>query len=699
MNDTEQAYIQQKLQALFAEIRTHDKHYHTLDAPIISDATYDQLRAEFDQMLQDYPAFAAQFTPQDTPGAPTQKGFAQHQHDLPMLSLEKVKSSIELQAFLKRNAEFLHQSEDIAYWADVKIDGLSVALHYQQGQLIKAATRGDGHVGEDITANILALCDQTDFVPTHLPTYSAAMPKRVEIRGEIYMAKSDFYALNAQQEADGQKKFANPRNAAAGSIRQLDASISARRPLKMICFGLGQSSAPIARTMAELYQQFIQWGMPISGQHRLITGLTALQEYWTQQAEIRATLNYDIDGVVFKINDLSTQEKMGRLTRTPRWAVAAKFDPERGTSQIEQIEVNVGRTGTVTPVAILKPVNIGGVMISRASLHNRDEIARLDVRIGDFVEIMRAGDVIPKVVRVLLHQRDAHTQAYNFPTHCPSCQRPLQQHPTQVAVFCPGSKHCPAQQIERLNHFVARRSMDIEGLGGKQIARFYHAGLIRDYVDIYHLSQHAETVKQWEGFGAKSWQNLMVAIEASRKITLPRLLVALGIPQIGEASAILLAELFGTFAALQKFCGELDKDRDSKQEYLEQINGIGPSMAEDILDYFTNAEHQASLKALLPCLDIAPFKTSGVDGVLSGKTVVFTGKFARFSRSAAQETAHGLGARVASAVSGKTDLVVAGEDAGSKRSKAEKLGITIWNEQQWQDCVDAAVRATASTES
>ncbi|NQY81708.1 MAG: NAD-dependent DNA ligase LigA [Alphaproteobacteria bacterium] len=678
--------IAKRLEILFAELRRHDALYHGADHSEISDAEYDVLRDEFQQLLSKHAEFAERYTPRDTPGVTPGAEFTAVTHEVPMLSLEKVKTLGELAAFVQRCQDFLNTPEDLMFFSDVKVDGLSVALHYRCGKFDRAATRGDGRVGEDITHTIRTV----KGIPHHLPN----APESLEVRGEVYMRKDDFYRLNAEQETLGKKVFSNPRNAAAGSVRQLDPAISAARPLQFLAFGLGASSVPIGAHMSEVYARFSGWSMPHSGQAQLCEGFAAMADYWQGIATQRAQIAFDIDGVVFKLDALSDQTRMGALMRTPKWAVAAKFDPDSGISQIEDIAVQVGRTGVVTPVAHLKPVNIGGVLIRRASLHNRDEILRKDIRLGDTVRLVRAGDVIPKVEEVLLDQRIRDSEVFVFPQICPSCDRCLEFSKDQVAVRCPGGWDCEAQAIERLKYFVSREALDIDGMGGKLIERLYHEGLVRRPSEIFALDQHCETVQNWLGFGEKSWHNLMQAIRQRRSLQFSTFLLSLGIPQIGQASAQLLATHYVTLESLQ---ADIARPRVEVLERLMEINGIGQSMAEDFLDALCDPVHLCEVMSLAAVLDIvsAPMPKT-INGVLGGKTVVFTGKFIAFSRAEAQEKARLLGAKVASSVSSKTDIVVAGDDAGSKRAKAEKLGIDIWQEPDWLAALAAVSQKDAS---
>ena len=663
----------ERAEELFFQIRHHDTLYHGKDAPEISDGEYDALREEFERILADNPRIAADYAPRDTAGSPGSESFADITHQVPMLSLEKVRSRQELTAFVMRAQEFLNLTTTPKFFADVKLDGLSVTLHYYDGKLQQAATRGDGNIGENITHTVRTI--------PWIPHTIARAPEHLEVRGEVFMRKEDFYILNEQQEAQGKKLFANPRNAAAGSVRQLDPAISAQRPLKFFAFGLGAHSAPVAEDMHAVYARLADWNIPISPEGQCCHSLEQMLAYWQQMALRRGEMPYDIDGVVFKIDRLADQERMGALTRTPKWAVAAKFDPDSGISEIENIVLQVGRTGVITPVAELSAVNIGGVLIRRASLHNRDEIARKDVRVGDTVRLVRAGDVIPKIEEVLLDERGEGAVPFAFPRRCPSCERELQEKEDEVAVRCPGGWDCQAQVLGRLKYFASRQVLDIDGLGTKLIERLYSEGMVKMPSDFFALGNHGEIIQKWEGFGEKSWKNLLKAIDARREVRFSTFLLALGLPQIGQASALLLAEHFHD---LSRLIAAMEQPREEVLQELSEIHGFGRSMAEEFWDGLHEPVLAQEILRLEGVLKIVPDPQSvGEDSAISGKIVVFTGKFADFSRREAQEKARTLGAKVASSVSSKTDIVIAGADAGSKQRKAEKLGITLWSEQDW----------------
>ena len=662
---------------LFDEVRRHDRLYHQQDAPEISDAEYDRLRGRFEDLLESHPEWREEFDRRDSPGAEPVDAFETVRHRVPMLSLEKAGDREGLVAFVQRCRDYLHVAGSLEFFADVKVDGLSVSLLYRRGRLARAVTRGDGQSGEDITHTVARIAG--------LPRRLDGAPEEIELRGEIYMSREDFYRLNALQEEGGEKVFANPRNAAAGSVRQLDPEVAASRPLKFLAFGVGVVPSGMVETMEALYRQFSAWSVPQSDQARLCGSLEEMEQYWDDLAARRSRLDYDIDGVVFKVNAFRDQERLGLLSRTPRWAVAAKFSPDSGISVVEGIVVQTGRTGVVTPVAEVASINIGGVMVRRASLHNRDEIARLDVRVGDTVRLIRAGDVIPKVVEVLPGHRPEGSRPFVFPAECPSCGRTLERSGDEVAVRCPGGWDCPGQAVERLKYAVSRTAFDIEGLGAKLVERLYREGLLRRPGDLFDLGAHKETLIGWDGLGEKSWDNLAAAIAKSRRIEFSRLLLAMGIPRIGSAGALVLSLYFGDPDGMRTKLAS-----DNLLEELTALDGIGETMARDVLAFLRDPDESAELERLCSVLEVVADSTPAVDGALSGQGVVFTGKLESLSRAEAQDQARMLGARVLTSVSAQTDLVVVGSGAGSKRAKAEKLNIKVLDESGWQALVAEA---------
>ena len=561
--------------------------------------------------------------------------------------------------------------------AEPKIDGLSLGLRYERGRLVQGATRGDGVTGEDVTANVRTL----KSVPERLA--GGGWPEVIEIRGEVYMERTGFFVLNEERAAAGEAQFANPRNAAAGSLRQLDPAITARRPLKFFAYAWGEASAPFARSHAEALQHFADWSLPVNPRSRLCHGVDDVLAYYHEIAADRAALPYDIDGVVYKVDDLPLQERLGMVSRAPRWALAHKFPAQQAQTVLRDILISVGRQGALTPVAALEPITVGGVVVQRATLHNEDEIARKDVRIGDTVIVQRAGDVIPQIVGVVLERRPADAQPYRFPDHCPVCGSLAVREHGMVARRCTGGLICAAQAVERLKHFVARDCFDIEGLGTKHIQAFWEDGLIRQPGDIFRLNP--EIIQQREGWGEVSARKLVAAIDERRRISLERFVNALGIPQVGQATARLLAR---HYRSLARWRAEMEAASGSDSEAragLVDIHGIGEDMAADIIGFFAEPHNRAVLDDLANEVTVLDYEgpSARTASALAGKTIVFTGSLDSMSRSEAKARAEALGANVTSAVSAKTDYVVAGADPGSKATKAAALGVKLLDEAQW----------------
>ena len=664
---------------LGAEIAEHDRRYHQDDAPTVSDADYDALRRQYEALEQAHPELVDAQSAK-VGAAPSEK-FAKVRHSVPMLSLGNIFADDEVAEFCARVRRFLGMAEDapLAVVAEPKIDGLSCALTYERGELVRAATRGDGFEGEDVTANVLTVA----AIPKRLD----GAPALLEVRGEVYLAHEDFERINQRQAAAGKPTFANPRNSAAGSLRQLDARVTAERPLKFFAYAWGEISAPFADTQAGALAAFGRFGLPVNPLTRLCqTAEEMLAQYRAIEAQ-RATLGYDIDGVVYKVDDLALQRRLGVVSRSPRWAVAHKFPAERATTRVEAIEIQVGRTGALTPVAKLHPVTVGGVVVSNATLHNEDEIARLDVRVGDTVRIRRAGDVIPQVIEVL---RDAAHEArprFTFPEVCPRCGsaalREIDEKTGKADVVrrCTGRLVCPAQAIEGLKHFASRNAFDIEGLGDKQIELFYIRDRIRTAADIFTLAERdgdgAPPLKDWDGFGETSARNLFAAIDARRRVDFNRFLYALGVRHVGETNARRLARHFGDLESLR---AAIASDGGGA---LSGIDGIGPAVVESLVDFFAEPHNASALDRLLAQISIAPMPAQAAGHPLAGKTVVFTGGLERMSRDEAKALAERLGAKVSGSISAKTDLVVAGPGAGSKLAKARELGVETIDEEEW----------------
>lgn len=674
----------EELRALAEEIASHDTAYHQLDTPVITDADYDALRRRNDAIEAAFPDLVREDSPNRRVGASVAAGFGKVTHARPMLSLGNAFTEQDVADFLDRIRRFLSLGSDepVSIAAEPKIDGLSISLRYEQGRLIQAATRGDGAVGEDVLRNIQTFPD--DQVPKQLQDDA---PDVVEVRGEIFMGKADFAALNVRQEEKNAKPFANPRNAAAGSLRQLDPTITAQRPLRFFAYAWGEISVPVGETHDAVLKQFETWGFVTNPLARVCDNITEIMEMYRHVEEQRATLDYDIDGIVYKVNRLDWQERLGFVSRAPRWAIAHKFPAEKAQTTLRLISIQVGRTGTLTPVAELDPVNVGGVLVSRATLHNEDEINRLGVRVGDSVIIQRAGDVIPQVVTVIEGKRPPDSVPFEFPKTCPECGSVAVREEGEVAWRCSGGLVCRAQVVERLRHFVSRDAFDIEGFGAKHIEAFYDDGLIKTPADIFRL--RGADLAGREGWGDKSAENLIAAIADRRAIPLDRFIYALGIRHIGQSTAKLLARHYGSLVAWRdamKNMAAVAKEKMGSQERQElvELDGIGDAVADAFADFFNEKHNTDVLDALgevLTVEDVAAPDTSS--SPVAGKTVVFTGALETMSRGEAKARAEMLGAKVAGSVSKKTDYVVAGPGAGSKAKKAQELGVAILSEADW----------------
>jgi DNA ligase (NAD+) len=682
-----------ELERLAGEIARHDALYYREDAPQISDADYDQLRQRNAAIEARYPQLVRADSPARRVGAAPVEAFGKVRHAVPMLSLGNAFDEQDVSDFLARVRRFLGLPQDavVEVTAEPKIDGLSISLSYEKGRLVQAATRGDGSEGENVTANV----ETVRQIPHRLR--GATTPDLIEVRGEIFLAHADFEKLNAEQATAGGKIFANPRNAAAGSLRQLDASITARRPLRFFAYGWGAASTLPADTQAGVYRQFERWGLPLNPLLRICKSTAEVLAFHRAMADQRASLGYDIDGVVYKVNRLDWQTRLGFVSRAPRWAIAHKFPAEEVTTRLNDIEIQVGRTGALTPAAKLEPVTVGGVVVSNATLHNEDEIARKDIRIGDTVIVRRAGDVIPQVLGVVLERRPKGAKPYQMPVICPACGsqavREVDEKTGRVDVVrrCTGGLICPAQAKERLKHFVSRNAFDIEGLGEKQIELFYDEGRIMQPADIFTLAKReaqlpaAKRLTEKKGFGAKSIDNLFKAIEARRRVPLERLIYALGIRHVGETTARDLAKALGTlasFRAAAMAATTAGKDSAAYRE-LDDIEGIGATVIDALIAFFGEPHNLQALDDLLAEIDVEPFRRVARASPVSDKIVVFTGTLERLTRSEAKAMAERLGAKVTGSVSAKTDYVIAGADAGSKLAKARELGVTVLSEDDW----------------
>jgi DNA ligase (NAD+) len=667
-----------ELAALGEEIARHDRAYHELDAPEITDAEYDALRRRLAAIEARFPALVQPDSPSRRVGAAPGQGFAKRRHRVPMLSLDNAFEAADFAEFCDRARRFLGMKEgELAFVAEPKIDGLSISLTYEDGKLSYGATRGDGTEGEDVTANLRTMA----AVPQ---TLHGRAPALIEIRGEVFMTKADFLALNEAQIAAGERVFANPRNAAAGSLRQLDAKVTAGRRLSLFAYAMGEASEPVADSHWAYLQRLRDWGFSVNPLSAQLPGETGAERFQGEIGVKRATLPYDIDGVVYKIDSLPLQRRLGFVGRAPRWAIAWKFPAEQATTVLQDILIQVGRTGALTPVAALAPINVGGVLVTRATLHNEDEIARKDARIGDTVVLQRAGDVIPQIVSVVMDRRPSDTVAWSPPTHCPACGSNAERPPGEVVRRCTGGLTCPAQTEERLVHFVSRAAFDIDGLGEKTIREFHAEGLVRGPADIFRLPTHETAIAQREGWGVTSARNLSRAIEARRRIPLARFIYALGIRRIGEANARLLARHYGSYDNWRAQMLAATTIGSEARSDLGSILGIGEAIATELAAFFQERRNVETLDELAGLLDILPPEPeASASGALAGKVVVFTGTLQTMSRPEAKALAEKLGAKVTDSVSRKTDLVILGEDAGSKARKAAELGIRTLSEAEW----------------
>jgi DNA ligase (NAD+) len=691
---------------LEAEIKQHDEAYYQKDAPVISDAEYDALRRRYEAIEARFPDLQTLESLSRKIGAAPARGFAKVRHAVPMLSLQNAFDADEVTDFVARIRRFLNlkDGEPVAFTAEPKIDGLSMSLRYEDGELVRAATRGDGTEGEDVTANIKTI----DDVPHKLK--GRGLPA-AEVRGEVYMLKHDFIALNKRQAAAGEQVFANPRNSAAGSLRQKDPSITASRPLHFFAYAWGEITKMPSDTQSGMIKWLADSGFKTNPLWKLCKSVDDMLAFHREIESKRAKLDYDIDGVVYKLDRLDWQERLGFVSRSPRWAIAHKFAAERATTVLRDIEIQVGRTGALTPVAKLEPVTVGGVVVQNASLHNEDYIKGIgndggpirdgkDIRIGDTLTIQRAGDVIPQIVDVDLAKRPKNAKPYKFPEVCPACGSHAVREDDEAVRRCTGALVCPAQQVERLRHFVSRAAFDIEGLGEKQVQAFHAEGLIMEPADIFTLkardARSSKKLIEREGYGETSVRNLFDAIDARRNITLDRAIYALGIRHIGETNARLLARHYGTIEALRDAAraavppsgAKGDKGNDTWQE-LNATEGIGSVVAEAVVEFFKEPRNIEALGRLLKEIEIAPMEEVRRDTPVAGKTVVFTGALEKMTRDEAKAMAERLGAKVAGSVSKKTDYVVAGPGAGSKLAEAKKHGVATLTEDEWFRLVGA----------
>ncbi len=688
VSDLTEAQAAAELEQLAAEISAHDARYYRQDAPSVSDAEYDGLKQRNAAIEARFPTLVRDDSPSLRIGAAPSETFAPVEHGVPMLSLDNAFATEDVADFVKRIRRFLGLDETpIDFTAEPKIDGLSASLLYVDGRLVRGATRGDGRVGEDVTANLRTLGD----IPERLA--GSGWPARIEVRGEVYIAHAAFAAMNAAAQAAGDKPYANPRNAAAGSLRQIDPTITARRPLQFFAYAWGEVSEAFATTQGEALAKLRDWGFPVNPHSTEVTDVEGLTGVYRRLEGQRASLGYDIDGVVYKVDRLDWQGRLGAVGRVPRWAIAHKFPAEQARTTLIDIDIQVGRTGALTPVARLAPVTVGGVVVSNATLHNADEIARKDVRVGDTVIIQRAGDVIPQIVGVIESDRPPGSEPYEFPRVCPCpLKTPVTRETTTSGVEtvvqrCTGELACPFQKVEHLKHFVSRRAFDIEGMGEKQLTSMFEDGLIREPADLFTLGLRDRTnlkkLKDREGAGETSVANLFAAIEARRNISLARFIFGLGVRHIGETTAQTLARGYGSATAFLAAMDAVASGDATAAEELDALDQVGEAVIEAVRSFFAEAHNRAMVQRLYEQLTVADAEKPKTDTAVAGKTVVFTGALERMTRDEAKAQAERLGAKVASSVSKKTDIVVAGPGAGSKLKTATELGLTIMTEEAW----------------
>ena len=690
-----------ELARLAEEIAAHDAAYYQQDAPLVSDGEYDALRRRNEEIEARFPELKRSDSPSERVGAAPTSAFGKVEHVVPMLSLGNAFDDADVTDFDARIRRFLNLEADaeLVFTSEPKIDGLSASLRYEKGVLVQGATRGDGRVGEDITANLKTLPD----IPHQLPT---GVPDIVEVRGEVYMSHADFAALNARQEAAGGKIFANPRNAAAGSLRQLDPEITKQRPLKFFAYAWGDMSAMPANTQSGMMARFSEWGFSVNPAFVTAADTAGLLAHWAEIEGQRAALDYDIDGMVYKVDRLDYQNRLGFVSRAPRWATAHKFPAEQATTTLNDIDIQVGRTGALTPVAKLEPITVGGVVVSNATLHNADEITRKDIRIGDRVIIQRAGDVIPQVVRVLEEERKPDSKPFEFPAICPACGAEATREirddgEADVVTRCSAGFSCPAQARERLKHFVSRAALDIEGLGQKQIDDYWTLNLIRTPQDIFTLQarfendppeiwQYTSGSKDKIGTLKDSARKLFAAIESRKTADLDRFIFALGIRHIGETSARLLARHYMSLPAMMQAAQAMAAGDEAARNEIETLDGVGKALVDALIGFFASQDNCAAVSALVEA-GVSPTAPEEIatDTPVAGKTIVFTGTLEKMTRAEAKARAEALGAKVVGSVSAKTDILVAGPGAGSKLTKATELGVEVLTEDQWVELAQA----------
>ena len=688
--DLTEAEAANELTRLADEIARNDIAYFREDAPVVSDAEYDALKRRNGEIEARFPHLVRENSPSLKVGAARSEQFAPVEHGVPMLSLDNAFSDEDTAEFDARIRRFLRLPDaPVAYTAEPKIDGLSCSIRYERGELTRAATRGDGRVGEDVTANVRTIGE----IPGRLA--GSGWPELIEVRGEIYLGHAEFAALNEAAAAAGQRTYANPRNAAAGSLRQIDPKITAGRPLRFFAYAWGVISAPFAETQWAALEALRAWGFQTTPQSRCVHGLEGLLAAYREMEALRPHLGFDIDGVVYKVDRLDWQQRLGFVSRAPRWGIARKFPAEQARTVLEAIDIQVGRTGALTPVARLTPVTVGGVVVTKATLHNADEIARLDARLGDTVIVQRAGDVIPQIVSVVVSDRPKGARAYKFPHVCPC---PLKTEVVRettasgaetVVRRCSGEFACPFQKLAHLRHFVSRRAFDIEGLGEKQLVAFSERGWLNSPADIFRLRDHRDELLATEGYGEVSVRNLLENIEARRRISLDRFIYGLGVRHIGETTATVMGRGYGSVAAFLAAMDRVaDRDPDAIAE-LDALDQIGEAVIDAAAAYFAEDHNRGMVEDLKAQLEVQDAEQPKADTAVAGKTVVFTGALERMTRDEAKAQAERLGTKVAGSVSKKTDLVVAGPGAGSKLKTAAELGVKVLTEDEWLALVGA----------
>ncbi|MEP5731901.1 MAG: NAD-dependent DNA ligase LigA [Sulfitobacter sp.] len=688
----------QELVRLFKVLTQANADYHGADAPTLDDATYDLLKRRNTAIETRFPSLKQAGSPSEQVGASPADGFSKISHEVPMLSLANAFDAEDVEEFDTRIRKYLRLSQDqsLIYTAEPKIDGLSLSLRYERGVLVHAVTRGDGAVGENVTANARTIKD--------IPQRLTGAPAVLEVRGEVYMSHADFEALNARQNSSGGKTFANPRNAAAGSLRQLDSKITKARPLRFFAYAWGALSDPLSETQFGAIERLASLGFSTNPLTAQCQGPSALVAHYREIEMQRATLGYDIDGVVYKVNELALQDRLGFRSTTPRWAIAHKFAAELAWTWLTGIDIQVGRTGALSPVARLEPVTVGGVVVSNATLHNEDYIQGRDskgaeirggkaIRIGDWVQVYRAGDVIPKIADIDLSKRPSDAAAFVFPQTCPECESDAVREPGDAVRRCTGGLICPAQAVEKLKHFVSRTAFDIEGLGAKQVEQFYHDGWIAEPADIFKLKENygagLQQLKNREGWGEKSADNLFLAIEEKRQIPLGRVIFALGIRHVGEAASNLIALHYGSWDAFERAVDQAMPREGSAWEELIGIDGLGTVMVGSLIGAFEQARERASIDRLIAQLEVQTVKRADTShSPVAGKIVVFTGTLEKMTRAEAKARAERLGAKVSGSVSAKTDILIAGPGAGSKAKKAADLGIETLDEDGWLSLIE-----------